>query len=318
MADDLTFRDMKLVDNFISKNLETNVDLIKTISEHLILSGGKRLRPKLLLLVAGCCGYKGTNHHKLAVIIEFIHTATLLHDDVVDNSKLRRGKSTANDLFGNSASILVGDFLYSRAFQLINQINNDEILNEIANATNQIAEGEVLQLVNLENVNVSEIEYLKIVKSKTAKLFELSCLLGAIISDCDNLTKKNFSIFGTHIGIAFQLIDDILDYFGDANKLGKNIGDDLCQGKITFPIIHALRHGSKNKISQIKNLIAKPDEKNIKLICDIIEDIGSIEYTLDLAKSEIIKAKSIIKDLAPSVYKKTLLEFASMIVKKEF
>ncbi|MGH6629674.1 MAG: polyprenyl synthetase family protein, partial [Burkholderiales bacterium] len=235
---------MLAVDAVIRGRLHSDVVLIRQVAEHIIGSGGKRLRPTLVILAAGACGYRGSAHHQLAAVVEFIHTATLLHDDVVDDSSMRRGRATANAAFGNAASVLVGDFLYSRAFQMMVEVGSMRVMEVLADATNTIAEGEVLQLLNIHNVDVTEQHYLRVIRSKTAKLFEAAGQLGAILGGAPAQIESALAAYGTHLGTAFQLVDDILDYSGDLAQTGKNLGDDLAEGKMTLPLIYAMRNGS--------------------------------------------------------------------------
>ena len=228
---------MQAVDAVIRKRLHSDVALVRQVAEYIINAGGKRLRPALVLLCAGALGYKGSRHHELAAIIEFIHTATLLHDDVVDESDLRRGHETANALFGNAASVLVGDFLYSRSFQMMVELGDMRIMRVLSDATNIIAEGEVLQLMNCHDADVDELRYLQVIRYKTAKLFEAASQLGAIIGGADPETERSLADYGTHLGTAFQLIDDVLDYSGTEAETGKHLGDDLAEGKPTLPLI---------------------------------------------------------------------------------
>src|SRR5436305_7974284 len=243
--------DLCEVDAVLRKALHSEVVLIREVAEHIIGGGGKRFRPALLLLTAQACGYRGSNHHKLAAVIEMIHTATLLHDDVVDESSLRRGHATANAMFGNAASVLVGDFLYSRSFQLMVSVDNMRVLSILSDATNVIAEGEVLQLLNAGNPDVGERAYLDVIRRKTAKLFEASAQLGAMLAEADPAIENALALYGAHLGTAFQLIDDVLDYSGDHESIGKNLGDDLAEGKATLPLIRAMKVGSADDAALI-------------------------------------------------------------------
>ena len=243
--------DMQAVDQVIRNRLHSDVVLVKQVAEYIIGGGGKRLRPALVLLSAGALGYRGTTHHTLAAVVEFIHTATLLHDDVVDESALRRGQPTANTLFGNAASVLVGDFVYSRAFQMMVSAGDMRVLEVLADATNVIAEGEVLQLMNCRNADIDEESYLQVIRYKTAKLFEAAGRLGAILAGASAETERALATYGSHLGTAFQLIDDVLDYSGEAGVIGKNIGDDLAEGKPTLPLIYAMRKGTLYNINSI-------------------------------------------------------------------
>ena len=253
----LIAQDMGAVDEVIREKLHSHVALIRQVSEYIINSGGKRLRPSLVLLSAGAFGYSGKRHHDLAAVIEFIHTATLLHDDVVDASELRRSKATANALFGNAASVLVGDFLYSRAFQMMVEVDNMRVMQVLADATNTIAEGEVLQLLNCRDPDVDEENYLRVIRYKTAKLFEAATRLGAILGGSSPAEEEAMAAYGMHLGTAFQLTDDILDYSGDYQDTGKNLGDDLAEGKPTLPLIYAIKNGSSEQAAIIRRAIEK-------------------------------------------------------------
>ncbi len=252
--------DMDAMDEVIRVKLHSDVVLVRQVGEYIINSGGKRLRPALVILSAGTFGYAGKYHHNLAAIIEFIHTATLLHDDVVDASELRRSKATANALFGNAASVLVGDFLYSRAFQMMVEVNNMRIMQVLADATNTIAEGEVLQLLNCRNPDVKEENYLQVIQYKTAKLFEAATRLGAILCSVTPAEEESMAAYGMHLGTAFQLTDDMLDYSGDYHDTGKNLGDDLAEGKPTLPLIYAMKTGSEEQATIVRNAIKQGGE----------------------------------------------------------
>jgi octaprenyl-diphosphate synthase len=245
--------DMQAVDRVIRARLHSDVALVRQVSEYIISSGGKRLRPVLVLLSAGCFGYQGKAHHELAAVVEFIHTATLLHDDVVDESELRRGKQTANALFGNAASVLVGDFLYSRAFQMMVSVDNMRVMQILSDATNVIAEGEVLQLLNCHDPDIDQDSYLRVIRYKTAKLFEAGAQLGAVICQASPEQERGLADYGMHLGTAFQLIDDVLDYSGDFLETGKNIGDDLAEGKPTLPLLHAMKDRKSTRLNSSHN-----------------------------------------------------------------
>ncbi len=244
--------DMDKVDVVIRDRLKSEVMLIRRVADYIIGSGGKRLRPALVILSAKACGYTGKHHHELAAVVEFIHTATLLHDDVVDDSRMRRGRATANSTFGNAAAVLVGDFLYSRAFQMMVEVRDMRIMEVLADATNTIAEGEVMQLLHIHNADVTEQDYLRVIHSKTARLFEAAGRLGAIIAGVAPALEGALAEYGMHLGTAFQLVDDILDYSGDLAQTGKNLGDDLAEGKATLPLIHAMRNGSSAQAAIIR------------------------------------------------------------------
>ncbi len=253
----LTHDDRHAVDREITRRLQSDVALINKLAGYIIHSGGKRLRPLIVLLASRACGYQGTDHVALAAIVEFIHTATLLHDDVVDSSELRRGQSTANVVWGNEASVLVGDFLYSRAFEMMVDVRDMRVMEILSKATNTIAEGEVMQLLNCREPDISEEHYLYVIRSKTAKLFEAAAQLGAVISGSDTAIEQALAAYGMHLGTAFQLIDDVLDYSSDSKALGKNIGDDLAEGKPTLPLIHALRTGNVHQRELLRTALSE-------------------------------------------------------------
>ena len=298
------------------KSLRSCISLVNEINKYVIQSGGKRMRPLLLMLVAKALGYNENEHHKAAAIIEFIHTATLLHDDVVDESELRRGKKTASNIFGNCASILTGDFLYSRAFQMMIKLNNFQIMKVFADATNKIAEGEILQLINSNNLDLNEDGYMDIIYHKTSKLFETSCDIASIISKTDKNTANAMKKYGIHLGNAFQITDDILDYTSNSNIMGKNIGDDLLGGKVTLPLIHTLAHTHEDNRVLISKAIRNKHHEKIKKIIDIVRESGAINYSLEKAKLEAdlaMKALSIIPD---SDYKKALILLSKFAVER--
>ena len=278
---------MHAVDHVIRERLYSDVALIRQVSEYIINSGGKRLRPALVLLSAGCLGYKGAAHHELAAVVEFIHTATLLHDDVVDESDLRRGRETANALFGDAASVLVGDFLYSRAFQMMVGVNNMEVMQILSDATNTIAEGEVLQLLNCHDPDIDEESYLRVIRYKTAKLFEAAGRLGAVIGGGTQTQKAALANYGMHLGTAFQLIDDVLDYSGDFLKTGKNIGDDLAEGKPTLPLLYAMKHGTPEQAMSIRHAIEHGGLTEFQSVLAAIKDTRALQYTRVQAQHEI-------------------------------
>ncbi|MFW5439052.1 MAG: polyprenyl synthetase family protein, partial [Methylophilaceae bacterium] len=279
--------DMQAVDTVIRDSLRSEVSLINTIGDHITSSAGKRLRPALVLFSSGLFGPIGEQQHQLAAIIEFIHTATLLHDDVVDESQLRRGKSTANHVFGNAASVLVGDFLYSRAFQMMVSLQNMRVMEITSEATNTIAEGEVLQLMNLHNANITEDEYLKVIHFKTAKLFEAAARLGAVINkDASIEDEKALALYGKHLGTAFQLVDDVLDLNGDAEKIGKNLGDDLSEGKPTLPLLYAIQQGSDVQATVIREAIEHGGLEDMSAVLAAVSATNASEYVLNLARQE--------------------------------
>ena len=298
--------DMEKTDNILIDRLNSNVDLINQMSHYIIASGGKRIRPLLLLLCARATNYGGTGHHAMAVVIELIHTATLLHDDVVDESTTRRNQDTANELWGNAASVLVGDFLYSRAFEILVEPNSMSIMRILSKATNQIAEGEVLQLLNIRNANVSQTKYFNVIEQKTARLFEAACKIGALLSDSSEKTINSLGDFGLHLGIAFQIIDDALDYESNSTTMGKEVGDDLSEGKITLPMIYALEKtsGSENKI--LRDAIKTADASNINKIINILCSVNAFEFTRKIAENESQKALKSLKNIPDSEYRSAL------------
>jgi len=298
--------DMEKTDEILIDRLNSNVGLINQMSHYIIASGGKRLRPLLLLLSARATNNTGKDHHAMAVVIELIHTATLLHDDVVDESTTRRGQDSANELWGNAPSVLVGDFLYSRAFEIMVEPNSMAIMRILSKATNQIAEGEVLQLLNIRNANVSQKEYLKVIEKKTACLFEASCKIGALLSDSSKNTINSLGDFGLHLGKAFQIIDDALDYESDSITIGKEVGDDLSEGKITLPMIYALEKttGEENKI--LKNAIKTADASNIDNIVTILCSVNAFEFTRQIAKNESQRALESLENIPESDYLSSL------------
>jgi len=310
--------DMREVDRVIRESLHSDVALIRQVSEYIINSGGKRLRPVLVLLSAGCFGYQGKAHYELAAVVEFIHTATLLHDDVVDESELRRGRETANALFGNAASVLVGDFLYSRAFQMMVSVDNMEVMRILSDATNTIAEGEVLQLLNCNDPDIDEENYLRVIRYKTAKLFEAAGRLGAVIGGGSEAEKDALARYGMHLGTAFQLIDDVLDYSGDFLKTGKNIGDDLAEGKPTLPLLYAMKHGTAEQAASIRQAIEHGGLTEFQSVLAAIKDTNSLQYTRDQARHEIEIACEAISVLADTKYKSALLQLAAFAVDRSF
>lgn len=307
---------MRLVEAEIRAHLQSEVVLVNQVAEYIINSGGKRLRPSLVLLAGGACGQITRRHHTLAAVVEFIHTATLLHDDVVDESGMRRGQATANTLFGNAASVLVGDFIYSRAFQMMVGVQNMRVMQILADATNIIAEGEVLQLLNCHDADVSEETYLKVIHYKTAKLFEAATRLGALMCDASTQDEEAMSVYGTHLGAAFQLIDDVLDFSGDANEIGKNLGDDLAEGKPTLPLLYAMRHGNPQQAQQIRNAIEHGGLDSLESIINVVRKSEALNYVRGLAQQESDAACAAIKNLPDSNYKAELLRLASFAVNR--
>ena len=306
--------ELRDLDRLIRQRLHSDVALIRSVAEYIISSGGKRLRPVLVLLASGACGYRGDSRIELAAVVEFIHTATLLHDDVVDESELRRGRNTANTEFGNAASVLVGDFLYSRAFQMMLVANDMRVMSVLASATNTIAEGEVLQLMNTHNADVSEEQYLEVIRRKTAALFEAAARLGAIVAGASSEVEDGLAFYGVHLGTAFQLIDDSLDYMGDTNTLGKNVGDDLREGKVTLPLIYLLRSGSEAQKSLVRAALLGDVEGNLPRVCEAIVDSGALDYTRVVAEAEAKTARAAIACLAESEFKHSLLELSRFAV----
>ena len=310
--------DMQAVDTLIRDSLHSEVALINTIGEHIIGGGGKRLRPALVLLSSGLFEPAKTQHHELAAIVEFIHTATLLHDDVVDESAMRRGKSTANHLFGNAASVLVGDFLYSRAFQMMVKLQNMRVMDVLSEATNIISEGEVLQLMNIHNADVTEQEYLKVIHFKTAKLFEAATRLGAVISGANSTDEIALAQYGMRLGTAFQLIDDVLDLSGDVNQIGKNLGDDLSEGKPTLPLLIAMQRGNVAEANTIRNTIQKGGLDELAAVLAAVKATDALSYVRDLAANEARVGCKAIAHLPDSANKQALIDLAEFAVKRDF
>ena len=314
----LVQEDWGSVNRVIVQRLGSDVALVNQVAHHIVHGGGKRLRPLTVLLAARACGYRETRHIPTAAIIEFIHTATLLHDDVVDDSGLRRGQQTANAVFGNQASVLVGDFLYSRAFQMMVEIGDMEILDVLANATNTIAEGEVLQLMNCNNPNITETGYLEVIYRKTAKLFEAGTRCGAILAELGQETQHHLVEYGRHLGLAFQLVDDALDYDATTEELGKNIGDDLAEGKPTLPLIYAMDQGSAAERHMIREAIETGGTQNLTSIQLAIETSGGLQYTAERARSEAKAAIENLEILPASKYKDGLASLARFAVNRRF
>jgi len=302
--------DMRAVDRLIHEQLRSEVALINQVGNYIVSGGGKRLRPMLVLLSAGACGYTGRRHIDLATIVEFIHTATLLHDDVVDESDLRRGRDTANALWGNATSVLVGDFLYSRSFQMMVSVESMPVMRIMADTTNTIAEGEVLQLLHVHDPDTSEARYIEVIHCKTAKLFEAAARLGAVLSGQPPELERGLARYGMHLGTAFQLIDDVLDYSADADAIGKNIGDDLAEGKPTLPLIHAMREGSESQRSLIRDAIEHGGLDRIAQVRAAIESTGAIQYTSRLAREEARKAVAATVAIPESKFKSALVGLA--------
>ncbi|MBT0962520.1 octaprenyl diphosphate synthase [Denitromonas iodatirespirans] len=309
--------DMAAVNQVIRQRLHSDVVLIRQIAEYIINSGGKRLRPALVLFTARALGYQGTAHHELATVVEFIHTATLLHDDVVDESSLRRGAKTANALFGNAASVLVGDFLYSRAFQMMVSVGDMHIMEVLADATNTIAEGEVLQLLNCHDADVSVDAYLRVIRYKTAKLFEAAARLGGILGGATPEVEARLGVFGMHLGTAFQLIDDVLDYSGAEAATGKHLGDDLAEGKPTLPLIHVMQHGTPAQAALVRQAIEEGGREAFADIHAAILATGALDATRDYARRESQLAIDALSVLPPSLFKDRLLELSDFAVERD-
>ncbi|NOY16358.1 MAG: octaprenyl diphosphate synthase [Gammaproteobacteria bacterium] len=306
------------VDRLILQRLSSDVALINQLGAYIINSGGKRLRPMIVLLSALATGYQGDKHILLAAIIEFIHTATLLHDDVVDSSDMRRGKATANDIWGNDASVLVGDFLYSRAFEMMVKADNMHIMDILSRTTNNIAEGEVMQLLNVNEPNISEQRYDAVIRAKTAILFEAAARIGSVIADQNDVIEQALARYGQHLGVAFQLVDDLLDYSSSAEALGKNVGDDLAEGKPTLPIIHAMQHATSAECDLLSEAIRSGGLNKINEVIAIIESTGSLAYTSQRASAEAEKAKLALSPLPQSAYKDAMMILADFSVQRVY
>ncbi len=314
----LTESDMQRVNQVITENLASDVVLINQLSQHIIYSGGKRLRPVLVLLSAKACGYSGDNDALLAAVVEFIHTATLLHDDVVDDSEMRRGQKTASNIWGNEAAVLVGDYLYSRAFQMMVRAESMRIMDLLADATNTIAQGEVLQLLNIHDADTTEEKYHQVIYGKTACLFEAATRIGAILGDSDTGLEQAMADFGRHLGTAFQLVDDALDYTANSDELGKNVGDDLAEGKPTLPLIYAMQHGNDEQKALIRKAIKEGGLEHIGAIKNILDETGALAYTLGQARSESTLAKAAIKSLPQNEFKQALLFLADYATQRGY
>ena len=310
--------DWPAVNREIRRQLASDVALVNSVAQYIIGSGGKRLRPLLVLLSARACGYTGDKHITAAAIVEFIHTATLLHDDVVDNSDLRRGQDTANSVFGNEASVLVGDFLYSRSFQMMVEIGQMRIMDVLADATNTIAEGEVLQLMNCNDPDTTEAQYLEVIYRKTAKLFEAAVLIGAILAAQSRAVEDAFITYGCELGTAFQLVDDTLDYDATREQLGKNIGDDLAEGKPTLPLIHALQRGSAREQVVIRRAIENGERDDIDPIIAAVNRSGALAYTMQRAHEASARAIAALDRVPDSSCKTALLQLARFAVERRY
>lgn len=306
--------DMKAVDAVIRARLHSEVLLVRQVAEYIIGSGGKRIRPALLLLAAGATGYEGNHHHELAAVVEFIHTATLLHDDVVDESALRRGRETANALFGNAASVLVGDFLYSRAFQMMVEVGSMRIMEVLAEATNVIAEGEVLQLMNCRNVEIEVEDYLRVIRYKTAKLFEASARIGGILGRATDEVEAGLAAYGMHLGTAFQIIDDVLDYSGEEDEIGKHLGDDLAEGKPTLPLILVLQLGRPAQADLVRQALEQGGRESFADVLRTVNETGALEAAHAVAVDEAEKAKQALQPLPSSQYRDALINLCDFAV----
>ena len=307
-------QDMLQVDKVIARRLDSGVPLVGSVSQYIISAGGKRLRPALLLLCCGALGFKGEQRFNMAAVVEFIHTATLLHDDVVDDSALRRGSPTANAKFGNPASVLVGDFLYSRAFQMMVDTQSMRIMAVLADATNIIAEGEVMQLMNMHNAGLDEAGYLQVIRSKTAKLFEASCRVGAILSSASSLLEEACAEYGQALGTAFQVIDDVLDYTGDAAVMGKNLGDDLREGKATLPLIAAMQRGTGHERQTIQQAIETGNVDMLDAVIAIVKKTGALDIARNAAQLEAKRAIEAAQRLPEGQHRDYLIELASQLL----
>jgi len=306
--------DMQRVDALIRQRLDSDVALVREVAGYIVSAGGKRLRPALLLLAAGACGYRGEARLTLAAVVEFIHTATLLHDDVVDESPLRRGRRTANAAFGNAAAVLVGDFLYSRAFQMMVEVEDLRLMRVLADATNAIAAGEVMQLIASRDPGVDEARYLEVIRRKTAKLFEASARLGAVLAGGEARLEEGLAAYGVHLGTAFQLVDDVLDYSGEPAAIGKSLGDDLAEGKPTLPLIYAMRAGSGEQAALVRRAILEGGREQFAGVLEAIRACGALEYAREAAQRESHAAVRALAALPGSAFKDSLLELASFSV----
>ena len=310
--------DMDAVDRVLRESLASDVVLIRRVSEYIIAGGGKRLRPAVLLLAANACGYRGTAHHTLAAVLEMIHTATLLHDDVVDESQMRRGHATANAAFGNAASVLVGDFLYSRAFQLMVGVDRMRVLAIMADATNVIAEGEVMQLMHAGDAALTEDAYFEVIRRKTAKLFEAAGRLGAVLGGASASLEESLAAYGMHLGTAFQIMDDVLDYSGDVAAIGKNVGDDLAEGKMTLPLIRALALAGNEDAALIRHAVGGGGLTDFRPVVDALERTGPLQYARERALASSRAAAAALAGLAPSPAAASLLQLATFAADRSF
>ncbi|MDE0789207.1 MAG: octaprenyl diphosphate synthase [Woeseiaceae bacterium] len=312
----LAAADRRAVDQLISDSLESDVVLVSQVSEYIVMSGGKRLRPLVVLLAARALGYEGKQHVRAATIVEFIHTATLLHDDVVDSSSRRRGQDSANTVFGNQASVLVGDFLYSRAFQMMVNIGNMRVMQILADATNTIAAGEVMQLMNVHDPKTTEDDYRQVIYRKTARLFEAGAQIAAVLNGKGGEIESSMINYGRHLGTAFQLVDDALDYDASADELGKNIGDDLAEGKATLPLIYAMKEGSSEDRKIIRDAILEGGLDQLDRITAIIKSTGALQYTANKAREAADNAISSLGRVPESKYKQALIDIAELSIQR--
>lgn len=308
--------DMKALDSVIRARLNSEVVLIRTIGEYIIGAGGKRMRPAMVLMMANALGYQGDKHHILAAVVEFIHTSTLLHDDVVDESDMRRGRETANEVFGNAASVLVGDYLYSRSFEMMVEVDTMRIMQILSQATTVIAEGEVLQLLNVHDPDVSVERYMQVVRYKTAKLFEAATQIAAVIAEVPQDVEEAAAAYGRHVGTAFQLIDDVLDYSGSAENLGKSVGDDLREGKPTLPLIRVMQVGTPEEQALIRQAI-ETGEADFEAVAAAIKNTDALEYTREIAVQEAQIALEALEQLPGSIYKTSLRNFCTFAIERD-
>jgi octaprenyl-diphosphate synthase len=315
---DVVRDDFDAVNRLIINQLHSEVGLVENIGQYIVDAGGKRLRPLMVLLAARACGYSGQDHIALAAIIEFIHTATLLHDDVVDTSDLRRGRPTANAKWGNAPSVLVGDFLYSRSFQMMVALNNMAVMRILADTTNVISEGEVQQLINAGNDQICEDDYYSVIDKKTARLFRAATEVGAVLAGVDDRTREQLAAYGHHLGMVFQLTDDVLDYQGQAEEIGKNLGDDLAEGKPTLPLIHILKTGSPEQVALISQVIRDGGREHFDAVIDAIKNTGAMDYTLTVAAQHRDKALNHLQDLPESKEKQALTDIVQFAFTRTF
>ncbi len=308
---------MQQVDSVIRNRLHSDILLVRQVADYIVSSGGRRLRPSLVLLVAKALGYRGERHVDLAAVIEFIHTATLLHDDVVDESALRRGRSTANAMFGNAASVLVGDFLYSRAFQMMVECNSLRVMQVMADATNVISEGEVLQLMHIGDLDLNEEDYFQVIRYKTAKLFEAGAQIGAILAEVDEPTETAAATYGRELGVAFQIIDDVLDYSGSTDAIGRNLGDDLAEGKLTLPLLYVLQHGSEAQKNVIREAISAQNQEHFAAVLEAVHATGALDYARQRAREAAQRAQAALAALPESAIKAVLWQLADFAVTRQ-